>query len=293
MLGPLLTVAWPLAFLAAGWRFRPRSRPVFDPARTDLGRTDLGRTDLGRTDTAPSGDRADTDSAETTRSGGGRGWRLLGPVVQPAGRLVRSLARRPPDELADRRAGLALVGAAALLAVNPVLAPLVPVAWWSVPRLRRRRHLRADDGAVQDELPLAADLFVLAAGAGLTVPLAVSAIAPRATGPLGVALREADRRTHLGQHPADALGVVVERVGESARPLIAVLISAERYGTALVGPLERVADELRRQRRRHAEEAARRVPVKLLFPLVLCTLPAFALLTVVPLLVSALGGLGI
>jgi hypothetical protein len=33
---------------------------------------------------------------------------------------------------------------------------------------------------------------------------------------------------------------------------------------------------------------ARRLPVKLLFPLVLCTLPAFALLTVVPLLVGSL-----
>ena len=43
--------------------------------------------------------------------------------------------------------------------------------------------------------------------------------------------------------------------------------------------------------RRRAEEAARRVPGKLLFPLVFCTLPAFALLTVAPLVASALESL--
>ena len=45
------------------------------------------------------------------------------------------------------------------------------------------------------------------------------------------------------------------------------------------------------QRRRRAEVAARKLPVKLLFPLVLCILPAFALLTVVPVIVSSLRAL--
>jgi tight adherence protein C len=48
-----------------------------------------------------------------------------------------------------------------------------------------------------------------------------------------------------------------------------------------------LAAEVRAERRRRAEAAARRVPVKLLFPLVLCVLPAFGLLTVVPLLAGA------
>jgi tight adherence protein C len=52
-----------------------------------------------------------------------------------------------------------------------------------------------------------------------------------------------------------------------------------------------LATDVRADRRRRAEEAARRVPVKLLFPLVLCVLPAFALLTVAPLLAGALGSL--
>ena len=59
----------------------------------------------------------------------------------------------------------------------------------------------------------------------------------------------------------------------------------------LVPGLERAGLELRLARRRRAEEAARRLPVRLLAPLLTCVLPAFVLLTVVPLLVAALRSL--
>ena len=71
----------------------------------------------------------------------------------------------------------------------------------------------------------------------------------------------------------------------------AFAVASERYGAPLGAGLERLADEVRRDRRRRAEEAARRIPVKLLFPLVGCVLPAFALLTVAPLVAGALGSL--
>ena len=81
------------------------------------------------------------------------------------------------------------------------------------------------------------------------------------------------------------------RAGEAPRPLVAALVASDRYGAPLADNLARLADEVRRDRRRRAEEAARRVPVKLLFPLVTCVLPAFALLTVAPLLAGALRSL--
>jgi pilus assembly protein TadC len=45
---------------------------------------------------------------------------------------------------------------------------------------------------------------------------------------------------------------------------------------------------VRDERRRAGERAARRLSVTLLFPLVLCILPAFVLLGLVPLLASSL-----
>jgi pilus assembly protein TadC len=55
--------------------------------------------------------------------------------------------------------------------------------------------------------------------------------------------------------------------------------------------LERLAADARQMRRRRFDERARRLPVRLAVPLVLCTLPSFALLTVVPLLLAALTSL--
>jgi tight adherence protein C len=84
---------------------------------------------------------------------------------------------------------------------------------------------------------------------------------------------------------------VAGRVDPGIRALAAALVDAERYGTALGPTLDRLAVDARMARHRRAEEAARRVPVKLLFPLVTCILPAFGLLTVAPLIAGGLRAL--
>jgi tight adherence protein C len=140
-------------------------------------------------------------------------------------------------------------------------------------------------------LPEVVDLLVLAVEAGLTVPLAVAAVARRADGPLAGELRRVLDEVAVGRRLADALDELPARGGEAMRPLVAALVSSERYGAPLAAGLARLADDVRRQRRRRAEEVARRVPIKLLFPLVTCVLPAFALLTVAPLIASAVRSL--
>ena len=179
-----------------------------------------------------------------------------------------------------------MVGVLAAL-VHPLLAlPSALVAWmapvWSDHRSRRRREAQ-----VTAEAPDLIELFRLAVGAGLTVHLAVVAVAARSRGVTGEALAQVPARVGVGERLADALERVAE-CGEGVRPLVTALVASERYGVALGPSLERVALEARSVRRRHAEEAARRLPVLQLFPLVLCILPAFGLLTVVPLLLGTL-----
>ena len=82
-------------------------------------------------------------------------------------------------------------------------------------------------------------------------------------------------------------------LGDRAHALAHVLGDHLRYGVPLLPGLERTGLELRLDRRRAAELEARRVPVRLLAPLVTCVLPAFALLTVVPLLAASLEALPI
>jgi tight adherence protein C len=154
-----------------------------------------------------------------------------------------------------------------------------------------QRRRRLSEERILASLPETIDLFMLAAGSGQPVQRALAMVASRAVGPVGHELRAAARRVELGARTGDALEAAASALGDSVRPLVGVLCASERYGTPLVPALERLALEARNDRRRRAEESARRVPVKLLFPLVLCTLPAFALLTVVPLLIGAFGSL--
>ncbi|MDQ3758189.1 MAG: type II secretion system F family protein [Actinomycetota bacterium] len=90
---------------------------------------------------------------------------------------------------------------------------------------------------------------------------------------------------------ADALDELPLRAGEPTRALAASLAGCVRYGTPLAPTLAALSVEARDAERRRMEQAARRVPVLLLFPLVLCILPAFALLTVAPLLADAVAAL--
>jgi tight adherence protein C len=191
----------------------------------------------------------------------------------------------------------ATVAAFALAAIVAGLAAAVVVAGvmvaftrlrpaWLAKRIGQRRRAR-----IESELPEVVDLLILAVGAGLTVPLALDAVERRATGELRDELAAVLAAARQGHRLADALDALPSRAGEGVRPLVAALVASERYGAPLQTGLERLADEVRAQRRRRADIAARRVSVKLLFPLVVCILPAFALLTVAPLIASALESL--
>ncbi|HYZ98326.1 MAG TPA: type II secretion system F family protein [Acidimicrobiales bacterium] len=212
-------------------------------------------------------------------------------AVAGLGGWLRRRAGRPDDPEADRRVGWAVLATAALAPWAPPLA-VVPGAWAVLsPALATRRARRAHEAAVTDQLPDVVDLLALTAMAGLPIAAALCAIRRRPGGPLGVALERAAVHIERGGTTAGALGSLVEVAGPPARPLMDALAAHDRYGTPLTPALERVALESRLRRRRQAEEAARRLPVTLLFPLVLTTLPAFALLTVVPLLAGSFGSL--
>ncbi len=135
------------------------------------------------------------------------------------------------------------------------------------------------------------DLLVVAIGAGLTPTLAIRELASLAPAPFAAAFAEVDRRVGRGQRLADAVNALPEHLGEPARAIAATISGAERYGAPLAPALELLAHDARRERRRTAEETARTLPVKLCFPLVCCTLPAFVLLTIAPLVAGAIRSL--
>lgn len=141
------------------------------------------------------------------------------------------------------------------------------------------------------ELPDLIELVIVGVRAGLTPTAAVTMAGRHATGPLQVVLDEVVLRLERGARLADALGAFPERLGPPAAVFADALAAADRYGLALEPVLERLAADARTERRRHTEAHVRTLPVRLAFPLVVCTLPAFVLLAIVPALLGALSTL--
>ncbi len=222
----------------------------------------------------------------------------VGPAALLGAALLRVVRRDASAAGRAHRMGRAAIAFVVPLAVirlplGAVVAVSAAVVMWSLPVVEQRRAQRQRLMQIQGELPEVVDLLVLAVGAGLTVPLALDAVAKRAPGELAFELGRVVGASHQGHRLADALDALPARAGEGVRPLVAALVASERYGAPLAAGLERLASEVRASRRRRADEIARRVSVKLLFPLVLCILPAFALLTVAPLIASALRSLAL
>jgi tight adherence protein C len=105
-------------------------------------------------------------------------------------------------------------------------------------------------------------------------------------------LRQAVDEFALGRPLASVVDDLGARLGREAHPLVSALRATERYGVPIADAMHRLVDDMRRRRRLRADASARRLPVRLTLPLVLVVLPAFALLTVVPLLLTALAGIG-
>lgn len=210
-------------------------------------------------------------------------------LFAPIGRRLLSAFGVTNDAWAEAVGGVVIVAPIILFDVRIAL-PLLGAAC-AMPWVRRRSHRSDLHQQLLRELPETVDLLSVAVAGGLTVPMALQAVGDRVDGVVATALRDCLTSARHGQRLADVLEQVPAQTGDAVRPLIRALLSAERYGTPIADALGRVAADLRVERRRYAETHARRLPIKLLFPLVVCILPAFVLLTVIPILAASLSAL--
>ena len=171
------------------------------------------------------------------------------------------------------------VGAALLLLF---LAPIVGVSallglgGWVVGRQVLQSRIREDDEAQL------AELAALGLTAGLTFPAAVKAATEAVPGTESTRLRRAVRIQ------SDPAGVPCDDPG-----LFLVARRALATGAPLAPAVSGYATALRNEERSRQLTAARRLPVKLLFPLALLILPGFLLLTVGPAVLGSIERLGL
>jgi type II secretory pathway component PulF len=151
----------------------------------------------------------------------------------------------------------------------------------------RRRDGGGGGGGHDDGVAVSADLLAVAVAAGLTPYLGLEVAVRFAPEPVAGRLAAVLAAVGGGQRLADALDAEASRSPHLA-PLLALLATSERSGAPVGASLARLAASTRAQARRRAMARARTVPVRLLFPLVFLVLPAFLLLTVVPVVLATL-----
>lgn len=144
--------------------------------------------------------------------------------------------------------------------------------WWLMLRIKRRGE------EISDALPNALDLMVVCVEAGLGLDATIQRLAQEqefTKQVLAEEFRIVSQETRTGRPRSEALLAMRDRVRVSdLAPLIVVLVQAEKMGTSVGHSLRVHADSLRTKRRQRAEERAAKIPVKMVFPLVLLIFPA-------------------
>lgn len=125
------------------------------------------------------------------------------------------------------------------------------------------------------ELPDALDLLTISVEAGLAFDAALSQVARNTTGPLAEEFFRVLQEMQIGLGRSDALRALGERTTlPELRGFITSMVQADAFGIPIAQVLRVQSREMRIKRSQRAEELAQKVPVKILFPLIFCILPA-------------------
>jgi tight adherence protein C len=148
---------------------------------------------------------------------------------------------------------------------------------------KRIQHRQRD---IFESFPDALDLMTVCVEAGLAMDAALLRVADE----IGLKSPVLSDELHLvtlelraGLPKERALRNLALRTGvEDVDALVAMLIQAERFGTSIADSLRVQSDQLRTRRRQRAEEAAAKIALKLLFPLIFFIFPSLLVVLMGP-----------
>ncbi len=124
-------------------------------------------------------------------------------------------------------------------------------------------------------LPDFLDQITVGVEAGLGFDSAMARSAKSNEGPLAEELTRTLQHVQAGLTRAEALrGLANRNKVPELRQFVSAILQAEQFGIPMAQVLRVQAQEQRRKRRQRAEEKAMKLPVKVLFPLIFCILPA-------------------
>ncbi len=171
---------------------------------------------------------------------------------------------------------------------NTMLLLLVATAalGYFLPNILLERRIANRKREIFESFPDALDLTIVCVEAGLGLDAALARVGSemRTKSPiLGEELHLVNLELRAGSTRERALRNLALRTGvEEINTLVAVLVQSDRFGTSVADALRVHADNLRTKRRQRAEEAAAKVPLKLLFPLIFFIFPSLLLVLLGP-----------
>jgi tight adherence protein C len=191
--------------------------------------------------------------------------------------MSRNIARLPPG-------------------VGDLLIPIACLAPWTVflilmllPWLVVRRSRRQRIEHVEQELPISLELLATLSEAGLGFDAALSHVLDSVMEehPLAREFRTYQSDLLAGRTRVEALRRLARRLEvSSVSILVSALVQAEQLGSGIAQALRRQADDLRDRRRERATAFAMALPIKRMFPLVVCFLPGIFVWTLGPFFVQ-------
>ena len=176
-------------------------------------------------------------------------------------------------------AGLTLAhGAGRILLALTLAAGGIFVPNFLVSKAAARRSQRIDS-----ELPHFVDQLAIAVEAGMGFDAASGYLCAAGDGPLVEEMRRVLAEMRVGQSRQQALRSFAARVdSEEVTAFVNAVVSSEQLGSPLSAILRAQAADCRHRRRLHAEEAAQKAPVKMLFPIVIFIFPVMAVVILAP-----------
>jgi tight adherence protein C len=166
------------------------------------------------------------------------------------------------------------------------LAVLIAIAGFYLPDLWLRIKSDIRKEKLLEGIPDALDLLVVCVEAGMGLDGAINRVAEetKLTNPiLSDELKLLNLELRAGKSRQDALRNLALRTNiDAMNSLVTLLIQTDKFGTSVAKALQVFSDSFRTQRYQKAEEFAAKMPVKLIFPLILFIFPSLFVIIIGP-----------
>lgn len=172
---------------------------------------------------------------------------------------------------------MVLFGGAASVPVgrSALLAIIFAVAGFYLPDIWLRTRISARQLEIRRTLPDMLDMLTISVEAGMGFDAAVARITGSRSGALSEEFAHMLQEIQSGLARREAMRNLAERTQvPELNTFIMSMVQADVFGVSISKVLRTQSRDMRIKRRQFAEEMAQKAPVKIVFPLVLCILPA-------------------